>query len=135
MANWQPWYNSLKKPAFTPGSSTISLIWTILYPIIFVSFGLVFYKAFKKEISWRVALPFILNLIFNFAFTPIQFGLQNLPLASFDILLVWLTIVWGMVSIYPYSKTIAVAQIPYLIWVSIASYLQLSITWLNVLAK
>jgi len=129
--DWESWYQALKKPAWTPAASTISTIWTILYPIIFVTFGIIFYKAIKREIPFILTLPFIINLIANFAFTPILFGLKNLPFTSFDILIVWLTIVWGMVSIWPESKVLALLQIPYLTWVSIATVLQLSITFLN----
>lgn len=51
-----------------------------------------------------VALPFALNLVFNFAFTPIQFGLQNNLLAAIDILLVLGTLVWAMIVIYPRAR-------------------------------
>ncbi len=78
-----------------------------------------------------MAWPFVLNLISNLIFTPIQFGLRNLPLASVDILIVWGTILWCIAQIWKHSRVVAVAQIPYLIWVSIAMVLQLSITWMN----
>jgi len=57
--------------------------------LIFISFGTVFYKVFNKQLPAIVALPFILNLVFNFAFTPIQFGLKSNLLAAIDILLVY----------------------------------------------
>ncbi len=85
----------------------------------------------KKEIAFLVVLPFILNLIFNFAFTPLQFGLKNNLLAAIDILLVLGTLIWLMVAIYPHAKWIAYIQIPYLLWVSFATVLQLTITYLN----
>lgn len=129
--NWEEWYQALEKPGWTPASGTIGTIWTVLYPIIFVSFGIIFYKAFKREIPFIVALPFIINLIANFAFTPILFGLKNLPLAAGDIFIVWTTIIWGIVSIWPEFKILALLQIPYLTWVSIATFLQLTITFLN----
>jgi tryptophan-rich sensory protein len=44
---WIEWYNSLSKPSWTPAPSTITLIWAMLYPIIVVSFGFVFVKAFR----------------------------------------------------------------------------------------
>lgn len=84
-----------------------------------------------KEITFVVALPFMLNLIFNFAFTPLQFGLKNNLLSAIDILLVLGTLIWAMIAIYPHMKWITYVQIPYLIWVSLASVLQLSITYLN----
>jgi tryptophan-rich sensory protein len=84
-----------------------------------------------KVIPAIIVLPFILNLIFNFAFTPIQFGLQNNYLAALDILLVLGTLIWAIVSIWPYSKALAYAQFPYLLWVCFATVLQLTVTWLN----
>lgn len=80
---------------------------------------------------WTVALPFGINLVANLIFTPIQFGLRNLPLASVNILIVWGTIIWMMVVVWKYYRWVAVAQVPYFVWVSIATVLQLSITWWN----
>jgi signal transduction histidine kinase len=62
---WMGWYGSLAKPSWTPAPSTISLIWTILYPIILVSFGFVFVQAFRGRVGWKVALPFAINLVAN----------------------------------------------------------------------
>jgi len=87
--------------------------------------------AAKKEIALIVALPFILNLVFNFAFTPVQFGLKNNLLAAADILLVLSTLIWAMAAIYPHVHWIAYIQIPYLLWVLFATVLQLTITYLN----
>lgn len=128
---WLEWYNRLAKPDWTPAPATIGLIWRILYPIIVISFGFVFLQALRRKIPWRVTIPFAINLVANLAFTPIQFGLRNLPLAAVDILLVWTTILWCMFAIWRYHRWIAVAQVPYLIWVSLATILQLSITWMN----
>lgn len=85
----------------------------------------------QKQIPYLVALPFALNLLFNFIFTPIQFGLKNNLLAAADILLVLITLIWAMVAIYPHTRWIAYIQIPYLLWVSFATVLQLTITYLN----
>jgi tryptophan-rich sensory protein len=75
--------------------------------------------------------PFAINLLANLVFTPIQFGLRNMPLAAVDILIVWATILWCMVAFWKHSKWVSLAQVPYLIWVSLATALQLSITWMN----
>jgi len=87
--------------------------------------------AWKKEIAVMVVLPFILNIIFNFAFTPIQFGIKNNFMAAIDILLVLGTLIWAMAAIYPRVRWIAYIQIPYLLWVTFATVLQLTITYLN----
>jgi tryptophan-rich sensory protein len=124
-------YAELIKPSWAPPSYLFGPVWTFLYIVIALSFGKVFLMLYQKQIGFIVALPFILNLIFNFAFTPIQFGLKNNLLASVDIVLVLITLVWAMVAIYPHMKLITYAQIPYLLWVSFATILQLTITYLN----
>jgi translocator protein len=124
---WIDWYDSLEKPSWTPAPSTISLIWTLLYPVILVSFGFVFAKAFRVRLPYRVALPFAINLVANLLFMPIFAGLRHVPLAAVDIVIVWATILWCVVAVWPYYRWVALAQVPYLAWVSVATVLQLSI--------
>ncbi len=128
---WMAWYNSLMKPSWTPAPATISLIWTLLYPIILVSFGFIFVQAFRRIVGWKVAVPFALNLVANLLFMPIFAGLRNVPLACLDILIVWATIIWCVVAVWPVYRWVAVAQVPYFVWVSIATAIQVSITAMN----
>jgi tryptophan-rich sensory protein len=125
------WYQRLIKPSWAPPSYLFGPVWTFLYVLIAISFGKVFVMAWGKQIPLIVALPFALNLIFNFAFTPIQFRLQNNLLAAVDIVLVLGTLIWAMVVIFPYGHWLTYIQIPYLLWVSFATVLQLTITYLN----
>ena len=129
--SWLEWYNTLQKPTWTPSGSTIGTIWSILYPIIFGSLVIVVVQVVRKKLPWQVLLPFGINVVANLVFTPIQFGLRNLTLASVDILIVWSSIIWMMVSVWKTYLWLSLAQLPYLIWVSIATVLQLSITWMN----
>src|ERR1700733_5804430 len=110
---WMEWYDRLLKPSWTPAPWTISLIWTILYPIILVSFGFVFVQAFRGKVGWKVALTFAINLVANLMFMPIFSGLRNVPLAAVDILIVWSTIIWCCFDVWPAYKWVAVAQVPY----------------------
>ncbi|MEK7538437.1 MAG: TspO/MBR family protein [Patescibacteria group bacterium] len=128
------WYAELIKPTWAPPSWLFGPVWTVLYVIIAVTFGMVLYHAYRRHIPRIIALPFILNLVFNFAFTPIQFGLQNNLLAALDILLVLGTLVWALVSLWrlaPTLRWIVYVNIPYLLWVTFATALQLTITFLN----
>lgn len=129
--NESVWYAELIKPEWAPPAWLFGPVWTVLYAIIFVSFGFVFYQIFKGKIPKLVAIPLVINLVSNAAFTPLQFGLQNNFLALADILIVLGSIVWIMHAIWPYYKWVAYAQIPYLLWVSFATVLQLTITLLN----
>ena len=125
------WYESLAKLSWTPAPATIGLIWRVLYPIIIVSFGFVFIQAIRRRVPRLVALPFAINLVANVIFTPIQFGMRNLPLAALDIVIVWASIIWCMIVVWRHYRWVAVAQVPYFVWVSLATILQLSITAMN----
>ncbi len=125
------WYASLIKPEWAPPAWVFGPIWTVLYLLIAISFGYVFYKIWQGDIPFWVAIPFCLNLFFNIIFSPIQFGLQNNLLATLDIFLILGTLVWLMYSIYPYVPWVTYINIPYLVWVCIATTLQCTITYLN----
>jgi benzodiazapine receptor len=132
--NTYNWYSQLIKPKWSPPSYLFGPVWTILYIIIFVSFGTVFYRAFIGNLTWIIILPFVLNLVFNFSFTYFQFKLKNNLFAAIDILLVLITLIWALIVIWGVSvdlRWITYINIPYFIWVSFATILQLNITYLN----
>jgi tryptophan-rich sensory protein len=125
------WYASLVKPFFSPPAWVFGPVWSVLYLVIAISFGYVLYLAFKKRIGWAIFLPFGLNLVFNAAFTLLQFGLKSNGLAAVDILLVLATLAWALRAIWQPARWVALVNLPYLVWVMFATVLQLSITWLN----
>ena len=125
------WYLELIKPNWAPPAWIFGPVWSVLYLIIFVSFGAVFLKVFKGELPYLFALPFALNLIFNLLFTPLQFGLQNNELATLDILFILFTLVWSLFVVYPYVPWVTFINLPYLFWVIFAIGLQLTIRYLN----
>lgn len=125
------WYEQLIKPTWAPPSWLFGPVWSVLYLLIIVSFGYVTIQFFKGKISFWIFLPFLLNIIFNLLFTPLQFGLQNNTLAAIDIALVLGTLIWGMILMYPKVTWVCYINIPYLLWVSFATILQFTITYLN----
>ena len=125
------WYSKLKKPSWSPPSYLFGPVWSVLYILIFISFGYVFYKGVLGDISFIIVLPFTLNIIFNILFSPIQWTLRSNLLATIDILFIFITLIWIMVGIYLYYQWITYIQIPYLLWISFAFVLQFSITAMN----
>lgn len=125
------WYGTLIKPDWAPPAWLFGPVWSVLYVLIAISFGYVLVQIMRGRWPWHVGLPFALNLVFNAAFSPIQFGLQSNILAAVDIVLVLATIIWLMIAVYPRARWVAYMQIPYLLWVSFATALQLTITYLN----
>ena len=125
------WYSQLKKPYWAPPAWLFAPVWSVLYILIAISFGKVFWMAAQGELPLIIVLPFVLNLFFNFIFTYIQFKLKNNLLAALDVILVLVTLKFAMWAIFPYAPWITYMQIPYLLWVAFATVLQLTITYLN----
>ncbi len=125
------WYEELAKPSWSPPARLFGPVWTLLYIGIAITYGAVALMFAKSQISFFVLLPFLLNTVFNLAFTPLQFKLRNNFIALIDIFLVLITLIWAMIRIYPFAPWISWVNIPYLLWVTFATVLQSSITWLN----
>jgi benzodiazapine receptor len=124
-------YRSYKKPSWAPPAWLFGPVWTVLYVLIAISFGYVGYLWVAGMLSFGIALPFILNLIFNVLFTTIQFRWRNFMLAAVDVLAVWVTLVWALVVILPLVPWIAYINLAYLAWVSFATVLQITVTVMN----
>jgi len=124
-------YSQFIKPEWAPPGYLFGPVWLILYIIIIISYSFVFYQIAKGNIPKIVALPFILNIIFNLLFTYLQFGLGNNILATIDIFLILGTLIWALIAIYPYVPWVAYVNIFYLLWVAFATVLQVTITYLN----
>jgi len=124
-------YLNFKKPPLSPPGYLFGIVWPILYILIIISYGYIFYKVFKGEISWKLIIPFIINLIANALYTYLQFGVKNYTLATIDILVVLSTIVITMILTWAHYRWVFYLQIPYLLWVTFATYLQIAVTILN----
>ena len=124
-------YKTYKRPPLSPPPYLFGIVWPFLYLLIIISYGFVFYQAVKGNLPGLVVVPFIVNLIFNALFTYFQFKLKNNFLAAVDIIIVLVTIILSMIYIWPYFHWVLYMQIPYLVWVTFATYLQLGVTLLN----
>lgn len=127
----QTQYAAYRRPGWAPPSWVFGPVWTVLYVIIAVSFGRVAFLYATGGVPLAVAWPFLANLIFNVAYTPLQFRFRNYFFASVDVLLVFATLFYAMYSIYSFEPWIAYANIPYLLWTAFATVLQLTVTYMN----
>jgi translocator protein len=139
----QTWYMSINRPPWAPPVWAFGLAWGIIYPLVIASFGYVFWKSFVKH-EWRryIGVVFAINLVFNliyslgtylvFAGDQTLAGVQQYywP-ATFVVGVVFLTLPILMIITWERAKWVALAQLPYLIWILIAAPLQLVITFTN----
>ena len=129
--DYQETYKTYKRPPLSPPPYLFGIVWPILYILIAISYGFIFYQAIKGNVSGTLAIPFVINLIANGLFTYFQFKLKNNFAAMLDIFVVLITIVLTMILAWPHYSWITYMQIPYLVWVTFATYLQIGVTILN----
>ena len=125
------WYVQLNKPSFAPPPYVFSIVWYILYPLIILSFGYIFYLIITQKAPAKIGWPFGLNFFFNILFPTIQFGLHQNLIALIDIFLVTVTLIWAMIAAFKYSRVVVYMNIPYLIWIVLATILQTFIVMMN----
>ncbi len=125
------WYSTLNKPAFSPPSWIFGPVWTILYLLMGVAVYLVWVKGWENKKVKEALIYFTVQLILNFLWSVFFFGLHSPLLAFVDIVLLWLAILLTILKFYKISKSAAYLLIPYLLWVTFASILNLSIVLLN----
>lgn len=125
------WYITLQKPFFNPPGWVFGPVWFILYTLMGISAYLVFQKGWKnKEV--RIALYiFGIQLMLNALWSFLFFGLKSPLHAFFDIIVLWFAILLTIVYFYKVNKTATYLLIPYVLWVSFAAFLNISIVILN----
>lgn len=125
------WYASLNKPFFNPPNWVFAPVWTLLYFLMGLSFYLVLTTKAKKKIKKLAVKIFLAQLILNSLWSIVFFGMKNIPLAFVEIL-VLLAFVFYTIKIFAkINKKAAFLLVPYFLWGSFATILNLSILILN----
>lgn len=122
------WYMNLEKPWFTPPNWLFGPVWITLYTLMGISLYLIWEKKPKTTRPYQI---FGVQLILNAIWSIIFFGLRNPTAALTDIIALWISILATIMIFYKHSKKAAIIMIPYLVWVSIATALNLYIIILN----
>ena len=129
-----PWYSALVKPPLTPPDTLFGPVWTLLYALMATAAFLVWREGRvqkKKRDVRRALIAFAVQLGLNLVWSPFFFGLQDPQLALIDILALLTAIVWTIILFRRVSIVAAWLLVPYLLWVSFATYLNTAIWWLN----
>lgn len=120
------WYRQLKKPPWTPPNWAFPVVWTILYILMGVSSWLIWLRGGFEKQSIPLSM-YLFQLLLNLMWTPIFFGLHRVGLALVEIILLWLAIVETMYLFWHVNPIAAYLFVPYVIWVSLASTINLYI--------
>jgi benzodiazapine receptor len=127
----ESWYNLLKKPSFTPPRWLFAPVWTLLYIMIGYSAYLMWLKRDDSVIFNKARTVYVMQLLCNFMWSYIFFKMHN-PLGGMLIIFfLWVLIITCIAYFRHIDKKAAWLLVPYLVWVTFAGILNLSILLLN----
>lgn len=125
-------YSEIIRPPLSPPSVLFPIVWTILYVLMGISAAMIWNERENKMAeSNRALIVYAVNLVLNFFWSIIFFNMQAYLLAFIWLVLLWIVILIMTVSFYRIKPIAGILQIPYLLWVTFAGYLNLAIYFLN----
>lgn len=125
-------YNTVNTPPLSPPSILFPIVWSVLYILMGISAAMIYNTPTASESEKRSALyTYALSLIFNFFWSIIFFNMRNFLFAFIWLLVLLFLIARTIVKYYSINSTAAYLQIPYLLWVTFAGYLNFAIWYLN----
>lgn len=125
------WYNFLNKPSFTPPNWVFAPAWTTLFTLMAIAAYLVWKKGIKEPLVQKALILFMIQLILNSLWSVLFFGLRSPLYALIEIFVLWAAILATILQFLKVSKAAGLLLIPYLLWVSFATSLNLGIFLLN----
>ncbi len=124
-------YSKIVTPTFTPPGWLFPVVWIILYLLMGVSLYIIWNSEVDVYKKIRAFGIFAIQLSLNFIWSPIFFNMQWFLVALMVLVLLWLFTFGMILSFYNISKIAGILQIPYLLWLTFAGYLNLAIYILN----
>lgn len=123
-------FRNAEKPALTPPEIVFPIVWTVLFLLMGISAARIWLAPGSRLRTQSLAV-YLLQLFFNFMWSIIFFNLQAYGLAFIWIIALWGLILLMILRFYFLDKPAALLQIPYLLWVTFAAYLNYMIWMLN----
>jgi tryptophan-rich sensory protein len=126
-----PWYRDLRKPVWNPPNWVFGPAWTIILGLAAWAGVSAWSHAPDEAAHIRVLVLFGLNIVLHMLWSPLFFNLRRPDWALIEVPFLWLSILALMVGLYPYSHLASLLLLPYLLWVSFAAVLNLTIVRMN----
>jgi benzodiazapine receptor len=124
------WYATLVKPTWLPPQNWFAPLWTVLYVLMGVAAWLIWRERYHRGRSAALA-AYAVQLVLNALWPPLFFGLKNIDAGLFDIVALWLAIGWTLREFVRVRIAAAVTLVPYFLWVSFATAINLAIWKMN----
>lgn len=124
-------FDMLNKPPLSPPPALFPIVWTILYILMGISSYLIQTSDSDAKDIARAQSIYQYQLVVNFLWPVFFFNFQWYLFSFFWLLLLWALVALMIKQFYAISKIAALLNIPYLLWLTFAAYLNLGIWWLN----
>ncbi|HBA48734.1 MAG TPA: tryptophan-rich sensory protein [Lachnospiraceae bacterium] len=118
------------KPPLSPPSIVFPIVWTVLFALMGIGAARIYLAPASADRTRSLRL-FFLQLLFNFFWSILFFNLRYFGLAFFWLAALWILILWMILSFRKVDRLSAWLQVPYLLWVAFAGYLNLGVWMLN----
>ena len=126
-----PWYQNLRKPPWQPPDWLFGPAWTLIFALATVSAVYAWRAASSRmEREWVIGL-FALNGFSNVLWSTLFFALRRPDWALIEVVFLWLSILLPMMVFWRFAKPASLYLLPYLVWVSFAAFLNLTVVRLN----
>lgn len=131
----QSWYLQINKPSLLPPNGIFGPVWTLLYILMGVAFYFIWTEKIGKnqkdaDRSWAIKI-YLVQLVLNLLWSIIFFELHLLTLAVVEILALWVLILFTILEFRKIKALTMWLLLPYLAWVTFATYLTAAVWWLN----
>ncbi len=129
--NVGPWYRDLNKPRWNPPNWAFGPAWTLILGLAAWAGVLAWSHATNTSERWLIVGLYATNIVLHGLWSPLFFNLQRPDWALVEVPFLWASIVALIVGLAPLSTLAGVLLLPYLLWVSFAAFLNLTIVRLN----
>ncbi len=126
-----PWYDGLKKPSWKPPDWAFGPVWTVILILAAISAAMAWNAAESPGARAAIFAVLVVNSILNIAWSGIFFKMKRPDWALVEVLMLWVSILALIVVLGAVSTTAGLLMAPYLVWVSIAAFLNYRIVEMN----
>jgi len=126
-----PWYFALKHHDWKPPDPYFGVIWTAIFTLCAISGAMAWQASQTREQQKRILVLFGANALLNILWSAIYFKLHRPDWAVFEVVFLWLSILFLVMGLWGISKKAAALIFPYWVWVSVATVLNVETVKLN----
>ena len=125
------WYEALVKPSWQPPNWAFPVVWSVLYVLNAIAGWLVWSETGFAGACQLALVVYVVSLVLNAAWSAIFFGMKRMQLALWEAVLLWLSVLLQLILFIQIDQLSGLLTLPYIMWVSVAVWLNRTMLKLN----